>query len=77
MDQELTLRLLMGPIIVVECGSCGVYTELDRERTVRCFKASAPMSRVRRVIVGACDRMCVCGVDKCEASLRSEDASRT
>ncbi|SCX03848.1 hypothetical protein DSM25559_0358 [Agrobacterium rosae] len=77
MDQEPTLRSIKGPIIAVECSACGIYTELDRERTVRRFKASAPISRVRRVVVGACDRMCVIGVDKCEASLKSVDASRT
>lgn len=74
MDQEPNLGSVKGPIIAVECRVCGVYTELDREKTVRRFKASAPISRVRRVVVGACDRMCVGGVDRCEASLKSREA---
>jgi len=77
MDQEPTLGSLKGPIIAVEYKACGVYTELDRERTVRRFKASAPISRVRRVVVGACDRMCVSGMDRCEAGVKSRDASKS
>ncbi len=47
------VSVLLGVCLIM---ACGIYTELDREKTVRRFKASASVARVRRVVVGACDR---------------------
>lgn len=71
MDQKATLRSLKGAIIVVDCKACGIHGELDRKEVVRRFRASAPLSRVRRGVVGHCAKMCADGVDRCDARLRS------
>ena len=72
MDQKATLRSLKGAFLIVDCKACGLHGELDRKEVVRRYKVSAPLSRVRRGVVGHCDRMCAGGVDRCDARLRSQ-----
>jgi hypothetical protein len=77
MNTNPTLRSLKGTLIVVECRACRLYSELDRKEVVRRFKASALLSRVRRGVVGHCDRMCADGADRCEAILRCQERPRS
>lgn len=71
MSDAPTLRSLKGQFIVVECKSCDLVGKLERKALVAKFKASIPLSRLRRSVVGRCDRMCADGVDRCGASLSS------
>ena len=69
MDKYQTLRSLKGAVIVIECKRCGVHGAMDRKVLVKRFKASAPMSRVRRGVFGYCERMCGEDGDRCDARL--------
>jgi hypothetical protein len=73
MKPNRTLRSLKGSILVIECRTCGLHGELERKDVVRRFKASSSLSRIRRGVVGHCERMCADGVDQCEARLRPMD----
>lgn len=66
-----TLRSLKGQIVVVECKSCRLYGEMDRKDVARKFKASVTVSRLRKTMVGACERMCADGIDRCGARITS------
>jgi len=68
-----TLRSLKGQIIVVECRACRMYGELERRALVARFKASFPLSRLRRALVSGCERMCADGLDRCDARLSARD----
>ncbi len=60
---------MRGTIIAVECARCAIYAEIARKDVIARFKATAALSSVRRRLVGACEHMCVDGVDKCGARL--------
>lgn len=66
-----TLCSLKGPIIVVNCARCGLHGEMERKALVKRFQASATISRIRRGVVGYCERMCADGVDRCDATITS------
>lgn len=68
-----TLRSLKGKTVVVECRTCRRYGELERKALVMRFKASFPLSRLRRALVGGCERMCADGLDRCDARLSARD----
>ncbi|MGJ7038908.1 MULTISPECIES: hypothetical protein [Shinella] len=44
-----------------------MYGELDRKDVVKRYRASITLSRLRRCLVGACDKMCAEDGDKCQA----------
>jgi hypothetical protein len=44
-----------------------MYGELDRKDVVKRYRASITLSRLRRCLVGACEKMCAEGGDKCQA----------
>ena len=64
-----TLRSLKGTVIVVECARCGLHGEMERKALVKKFQASATITRIRRGVVGYCERMCADGVDRCDAKI--------
>lgn len=66
-----TLRSFEGQIVAVECKSCRLYAQLERKALVTRFTASFPLSRLRRFVVGGCEKMCADGLDRCEARLSS------
>lgn len=68
-----TLRSLKGEIVVVECKSCRLHEEMERKVLVTRFTTSFPLSRLRRFVVGGCERMCADGLDRCDARLTSKD----
>lgn len=67
MQGNPTLRTLKGAVIAIECKSCRMYGELDRKDVVKRYRASITLSRLRRCLVGACEKMCAEGGDKCQA----------
>lgn len=71
MAEGITLRTLEGEGIAVECKSCRMYGELVRKDVVKKYRASVTLSRLRRSLVGACDKMRADGEDKCQARLTS------
>lgn len=71
--EAATLRSLKGQIVVVECRSCGLHEEMDRKVLVTRFTTRFPLSRLRRFVVGGCERMCADGLDRCDARLTSKD----
>lgn len=68
-DKPETLRSLKGPILLVDCARCGLHGEMERRALVKRFQASATISRIRRGVVGYCERMCADGVDRCDATI--------
>lgn len=58
MDKSETRRSLKGTVIVMEYRRCDIRGEMNRKELVTQFKASAPISQVRRGVVGHCERMC-------------------
>lgn len=67
-----TLGSLKGAVIIVECRRCQILGEMDRKLIVKRFKASASVLRVRRGLVGVCDRMqCEDGEDRCLAMVKA------
>ncbi len=69
---EKTLRSLKCEYVIVECKSCRLHGELERKALVTRFKASVTLTRLRRTVVGRCERMCVDGVDQCDARLSAK-----
>lgn len=69
MPETPTLRTLKGEFIAVECKSCRLYGRMERKALVAKFKASVTLSRLRRSVVGRCEKMCEDGVDRCDARL--------
>ena len=68
--------LVFDNVIVTDGVKFGIPKPPFAEHPFRAIKASAPLSRVRRGVVGYCDRMCVDGTDRCEAKVRSAVHSR-
>lgn len=67
MQRNPTLRTLKGDVVAVECKCCRMYGELNRKDVVKRYRASITLSRLRRCLVGACDKMCAEDGDKCQA----------
>lgn len=63
------MRTLKGEFIAVECKSCRLYGRMERKALVAKFKASVTLPKLRRSVVGRCERMCEGGVDRCDARL--------
>lgn len=68
-EKPKTLRSLKGAVIVVECARCELHGEMERKALVKRFQASATITRVRRGVVGYCERMCADGIDRCDAKI--------
>ncbi len=66
-----TLRSLKETVIVLECHGCQILGEIDRKEIVKRFKASASLLRVRRGLVGVCERMQCDDGDRCSAVVRA------
>ena len=67
-----TLRSLKYDFVVVECKSCRLYGEMEFKALVAKFKASISVTRLRRSLVGRCERMCEDGVDRCDSGLSAK-----
>ena len=73
MNQTNTLESLKGRFVVVNCSTCRLEEKIERKALIRKFSSEVTLARLRRTMVGRCEKMCDGGADGCIATLTSLD----